>query len=87
MGDLMGRAREIAIDNPRQLDIASAESEVGFLGEAEFADEFPDIVYVKSETKTGKGWSFDLTLPVFIFLLLFLIAEPFLAAYVTRKTR
>ena len=87
MGDMMGRAREIASGDPRHLDIASAESEVDFLSEAEFANEFPDIVYVESETESGIGWSFDLTLPVFIILLLFLIAEPFLAAYVTRKTR
>lgn len=87
MGDIVGRAREITSGNPRHIDLASAESEVDFLSEAEFADEFPDVVYVKKEKETGKGWSFDLTLPVFIFLLLFLIAEPFLAAYVTRKTR
>jgi len=87
LGDLTGRAREILTGTPRHIDIFTAESEVDFLNAEDFAGEFPDIVYEKGGIEAVGGWSFDLTLYIFVFLLLLLIAEPILASYVTRKTR
>jgi hypothetical protein len=86
VGDLLGRSVELAYPKfNRFTDLHIKESNVATVDPDELKEAFPGAELAEPGKADG-GWSFPLTLPFAVAVLLLLAAEALLAAYVTRTT-
>jgi hypothetical protein len=86
VGDLIGRSLELSYPEFRRFtELSLEESDVETVNADTLKELFPGAEIAGPEKGRG-GWSFSLTFPFAAAVLLLLVAEALLAAYVTRTT-